>query len=147
MTKIKILPLLILFVVPAYSVSNAQDLDNDCDNVIAKLNSAKSQFEADYKEQKKAYDKWVKYHKELHSDSYGLTDEPLSQSYKKCKSGEIDKKDFCKGVIEKHDEIASKEMPAKTAYADAEAKADQSRYEYNTLVTEASDLGCNPKKK
>ena len=147
MNKIKNLLVIILFSLPVFFVSNAQELDNDCDEVVAQLKAAKSQYEADYKQQKKSYENWSKYNEELHSNSYGLTDEPLAESYKKCKSGEIDKKDFCKGVTEKYDEISGKEAPAKAEYGAAEATAYKSRHEYNVLVTQARELGCNPKKK
>lgn len=147
MNKIKNLLVIILFSLPVFFVSNAQESDNDCDEVMAQLKAAKSQYKADYKEQKKSYENWSKYNQELHSIGYGLTDEPLAVSYKKCESGEVDKKDFCKGVTKRYDEISAKEAPAKAEYGSAKAKADKSRHEYNVLVTQASELGCNPKKK
>ena len=143
---IKSLLVIILFCAPVFFVSNAQS-DNNCDEVMAQLKAAKSQYEADYKQQKKSYENWSKYNQELHSNSYGLTDEPLADSYKKCNSGEMDEKDFCKGVTKKYHEISAKEAPAKAEYDAAEAAADQSRQAYNDLVTQASELGCNPKKK
>ena len=146
MTKIKNLIVITLLVVPVLFVSNAH-ADNNCDAVQAQLEAAKSQYKADFKEQKKAFENWSKYNKELHSYSYGLTDEPLADSYINCKSGEMDNKDFCKGVMEKYDEITSKEAPSKAEYDAAEDKADASRQAYNDLVSEASDIGCNPKKK
>lgn len=146
MNKIKNLLVIIIFFVPVFFVSNAQS-DNNCDEVIAQLNAAKSQYKADYKEQKKSYDNWSKYNQELQSNSYGLTDEPLSDSYKKCESGEIDKKDFCKGVTKRYEEISAKGAPAKAEFDAAEAKADKSRQAYNDLVSQARELGCNPKKK
>ena len=147
MIKIKFLPLLLLFVAPAYFVSSAQEPGSDCDSVIAKLETAKTEYEADHKEQKKTYENWSKYNKQLHSDSYGLTDQPLADSYNKCKSGEVERKDFCKGVIKKYDEISAKEIPAKEEYDAAKTKTNQSRVYYNALLTRANELGCNPKKK
>ncbi len=149
--KLKYFSILILMLAALYSVPHALAQDNqasevNCDEIIANLNELKSEYDAAFKEQKKAFENWQKYFKELHSYSYLDTDKPLIDSYKECEGGGGSGKDFCKGVFKNFDEITAKEDPAHEAYDSAEHKANEARNKYNSAVQTASDQGCNPKK-
>lgn len=149
--KLKYLSILALMLAAVYFVPSAVSQekpagDVNCDEITANLNELKSEYDAAFKEQKKAYEHWNKYYKELHSYSYLDTDRPLIDSYKECEGGEGAGKDFCKGVFKKFDEITAKEEPANVAFDAAEHKANEARSKYNSAVQTASDQGCNPKK-
>ena len=137
--------LLGFFIVPAILASNAIGQDVDCEQVMSQLEEAKSQYKADYKEQKKAFENWDKYYKELHSYTYEATDQPLAVSAKKCEAGEGLGKAFCKGALDKYNEISAKEGPAKAELMSARAKASEARQNYNLLVKQADMEGCNKK--
>jgi len=147
MISIKYFALLSVLLIPAIFTFEATAQDADCEATITQLEEAKSQFKADYKAQKDAFYNWDKYYKELHSMTYEATDEPLADSAMKCETGDYLGKAFCKGAIQKYNDISAKEKPAKAKLNAAEAKANESRQNYNNLVRQASDMGCNPKKK
>ena len=146
MIKIRLFLVLGLFVVPAMLASSAIGQDDGCEAIMSQLREAKSQFRVDYKAQKKAFYNWNQYYKELHSMTYEATDEPLAESAKKCQEGDYLGKDFCKGALDKYNEISAKEAPAKAELDAAEAKANESKQNYNDLVSKAYEQSCNKKK-
>jgi hypothetical protein len=145
MIKIRLFVPLGLFIIPAMLASSAIGQDADCEAIMSQLIEAKSQFEVDYKAQKKAFYNWNQYYKELHSMTYEATDEPLAKRAKKCQEGDYLGKDFCKGALDKYNEVSAKEAPAKAELDAAEAKADESKQNYNDLVSQADEQGCNKK--
>ena len=137
--------LLGFFVVPAILASNAVGQDVDCEQVMSQLKEAQSQSKDYRHEAKKAFENWNKYYKELHSYTYEATDQPLAVSAKKCETGDYLGKDFCKGALDKYNEISAKEGPAKAELMSARAKASEARQNYNLLVSQADTEGCNKK--
>jgi hypothetical protein len=137
--------LLGFFVVPAILASNAVGQDVDCEQVMSQLKEAQSQSKDYRHEAKKAFENWDKYYKELHSYTYEATDQPLAVSAKKCEAGEGLGKAFCKGALDKYNEISAKEGPAKAELMSARAKASEARQNYNLLVSQADTEGCNKK--
>ena len=137
--------LLGFFVVPAILASNAVGQDADCEQVMSQLKEAQSQSKDYRHEAKKAFENWNKYYKELHSYTYEATDQPLAVSAKKCETGDYLGKDFCKGALDKYNEISAKEGPAKAELMSARAKASEARQNYNLLVSQADTEGCNKK--
>jgi len=137
--------LLGFFVVPAILASNAIGQEADCEAIMSQLKEAKTQYRDSKHEAKKAFENWDKYYKELHSYTYEATDQPLAVSAKKCETGDYLGKDFCKGAVQKYDEISEKEGPAKVELEGARAKAGEARQNYNMLVKQADSQGCNKK--
>lgn len=137
--------LLGFFVVPAILASNAVGQDADCVAIMSQLKEAQSQSKDYRHEAKKAFENWDKYYKELHSYTYEATDQPLAVSAKKCEAGEGLGKAFCKGALDKYNEISAKEGPAKVELQGARAKASEARQNYNLLVRQADMEGCNKK--
>ena len=137
--------LLGFFVVPAILASNAVGQDADCVAIMSQLKEAQSQSKDYRHEAKKAFENWDKYYKELHSYTYEATDQPLAVSAKKCEQGEGLGKAFCKGALDKYNEISAKEGPAKAELMSAKAKASEARQNYNLLVRQADTEGCNKK--
>ena len=137
--------LLGFFVVPAILASNAVGQDADCVAIMSQLKEAQSQSKDYRHEAKKAFENWDKYYKELHSYTYEATDQPLAVSAKKCEAGEGLGKAFCKGALDKYNEISAKEGPAKAELMSARAKASEARQNYNLLVKQADMEGCNKK--
>ena len=146
MIKTRLFVLLGLFVIPAMLASSAIGQDADCEAMMSQLKAAKSEYENNFKEQKKTFENWEQYYKELHSFTYEATDQPLAVSAEKCKTGDYLGKDFCKGAIQKFDEISAKEAPAKAELDAAKAKTAESMQNYNDLVSQADEQGCNKKK-
>lgn len=66
-------------------------------------------------------------------------------SAKKCETGEGLGKAFCKGALDKYNEISAKEGPAKVELQGARAKASEARQNLNLLVKQADMKGCNKK--
>ena len=137
--------LLGFFVVPAILASNAVGQDVDCEQIMSQLKEAKSEYRDYRHEAKKAFENWDKYYKELHSYTYEATDQPLAVSAKKCETGEGLGKAFCKGALDKYNEISAKEGPAKVELQGARAKASEARQNLNLLVKQADMKGCNKK--
>jgi len=137
--------LLGFFVVPAILASNAVGQDADCVAIMSQLKEAQSQSKDYRHEAKKAFENWDEYYKELHSYTYEATDQPLAVSAKKCEAGEGLGKAFCKGALDKYNEISAKEGPAKAELMSARAKASEARQNYNLLVSQADTEGCNKK--
>ncbi len=137
--------LLGFFVVPAILASNAVGQDADCVAIMSQLKEAQSQSKDYRHEAKKAFENWDKYYKELQSYTYEATDQPLAVSAKKCEAGEGLGKAFCKGALDKYNEISAKEGPAKAELMSARAKASEARQNYNLLVKQADMEGCNKK--
>ncbi len=137
--------LLGFFVVPAILASNAVGQDADCVAIMSQLKEAKSEYKDYRHEAKKAFENWDKYYKELHSYTYEATDQPLAVSAKKCETGEGLGKAFCKGALDKYNEISAKEGPAKVELQGARAKASEARQNLNLLVKQADMEGCNKK--
>lgn len=137
--------LLGFFVVPAILASNAVGQDVDCEQIMSQLKEAKSEYKDYRHEAKKAFENWDKYYKELHSYTYEATDQPLAVSAKKCETGEGLGKAFCKGALDKYNEISAKEGPAKVELQGARAKASEARQNLNLLVKQADMKGCNKK--
>lgn len=137
--------LLGFFVVPAILASNAVGQDADCVAIMSQLKEAQSQSKDYRHEAKKAFENWDEYYKELHSYTYEATDQPLAVSAKKCEAGEGLGKAFCKGALDKYNEISAKEGPAKAELMSARAKASEARQNYNLLVKQADMEGCNKK--
>lgn len=147
MKKFIYILLLALLISPAAFAEAPQseavkDDKTNCEPIQAKLKEAQVQHKADHKAKGNAYYGWKKYYKQLHSDSYLNTDAPLMDSVKNCESEDKGGKDFCKGVMKKYNEISPKEKAAKEKLDAAEAKSEESRKNYNSLLTEANEMNC-----
>lgn len=145
MIKFMLFAVLGLLVIPTIFASYAIGQDADCEQVMSQLKEAKSEYKDYRHEAKKAFENWDKYYKELHSYTYEATDQPLAVSAMKCEQGEGLGKAFCKGALDKYNEISAKEGPAKAELQGARAKASEARQNYNLLVRQADMEGCNKK--
>ncbi|MEE8043899.1 MAG: hypothetical protein V3T32_02075 [Thermodesulfobacteriota bacterium] len=145
MIKFMLFAILGLLVTPTIFASYAIGQDADCVAIMSQLKEAQSQSKDYRHEAKKAFENWDKYYKELHSYTYEATDQPLAVSAKKCEAGEGLGKAFCKGALDKYNEISAKEGPAKAELMSARAKASEARQNYNLLVKQADMEGCNKK--
>jgi hypothetical protein len=114
----------------------------ECDKILAQVKEAKAVHDTDHKAKGKAFYNWRKYNKELHAMSYEGTDEPIIDSVKKCEEEEKPGKDYCKRVMKAYDKIAPKEKAAKEQLVAADAKSNESRKNYNVLLSEAHEKNC-----
>ncbi len=146
MIKIRLFVLMGVFVIPAMLASSAIGQDVYCETAMSQLKEASSQYKNSRREERKAFQNWDQYYKELHSFTYEATDQPLAVSAEKCKQGDGLGKAFCKGAIQKYDEISAKEAAAKVELDAAKAKTAEARHSYNYLVNQADEQGCNKKK-
>jgi len=143
MIKIRLFVLMAVFIIPAMLAAGAAAQDIDCEAAMSQLPEAKAQYKSSKSEEKKAFENWDKYYQELHSFTYEATDQPLAVSAEKCKTGDSLGKDFCKGAIQKFDEISAKEAPAKVELDAAKAKTAEARQNYNDVKSQSRQRGCN----
>ena len=141
--KIRLFVLMGVFIIPAMLAASAAAQDIDCEAVMSQLPEVKAQYKRSKSEEKKAFENWDKYYQELHSFTYEATDQPLAVSAEKCKTGDYLGKDFCKGAIQKFDEISAKEAPAKVELDAAKAKTAEAMQNYNDVRSQSRQQECN----
>jgi hypothetical protein len=150
MRRLIISALIILLFAPFTFAEGPADSDTvspECEKILADLKAAQDQHNAAHKAKGKAYFTWKRYFDQVHSDTYENTDMPLADSVKKCEGENKPGKDFCKGALEKYNEISPKEKSAKEALDKAQEKSEKTRNNYNTLLRQAAEMNCVMKKR
>lgn len=137
--------LIILIFTPLTIAEYPKDADAvspECQQILADLKVAQDQHNAAYKAKGKAYINWRKYFDQIHSDSYLNTDKPLLDSVEECKGQDKPDKDFCKGVMDRYNEISPKEKAAKEELVKAQEKSDGLKMNFNQKLRVAADKNC-----
>lgn len=120
----------------------AQTEEMSCEEIMAQKDELRKEYKSGKHDERKAFKKWDKYYKELHSMTYAGTEMPLSDTVKSCNKGEGPDELFCKDAEKRYNEISSKEAEAKQELdaqkEDAEKKGDEMR----ALGAKAKSQGC-----
>ena len=113
-----------------------------CEEILSEKQDLKEQNTALRHNDKKAFNTWDKYYKELHSIEYGGTERPLADSAKACREGDGPGGLFCKEALKRYDELAEKEGQAKKERDATKEKADQLGANMRALSQKAQESGC-----
>lgn len=123
-------------------VEYAAGQETDCKKITAQIQEAEKEYKPLKDKQKKAFDNWSKYYKQLHSDTYAGTEKPLADSAKDCDSGEGVDEEFCKGVMEEYNQISAKEQETKKEFDAAREEAAKASNKIFELKRQAKMNKC-----
>lgn len=133
-----------MFTIAAGSVisgySQAQEMS--CSEILSKKQELKQQYKAEKHNERKAFDNWDKYYKELHSIEYGGTERPLADTAKACREGDGPSGLFCKEALKRYDELAGKEAQAKKELDATKKNANQMGMNMRALSQQAKEKEC-----
>ncbi len=121
---------------------HSQAEEMSCAEIRAGIAEVRKEYKRAKHKEKKAFDNWDKYYKELHSYEYGGTDRPLAYSAKACREGEGIDERFCKGALDRYDELSGKEAAAKKELDTIKENADQMGGNLAGLRKKADMKGC-----
>lgn len=141
--KVIILVLTGMFTAIALSAFYDHSLADEmsCTKIKSKYKEDKEAYKRAKHEEKKAFDKWDKYFKELHSYEYEGTGRPLADNAKACREGEHGEI-FCKGTLHRYDDLAGKEAEAKKELDTIKQNADQMGVNLSELRKTMIMNGC-----
>ena len=113
-----------------------------CTEIKSSYMEDKEAYKRAKHEEKKAFDKWDKYYKELHSYEYEGTDRPIADNAKTCREEGSDDF-FCKGTLRRYDELAGNEAEAKKELDTIKQNADQMGADLSELRKQMNMNGCS----
>jgi len=120
--------------------SHAEEMS--CSEIKAEKQDLKEQYKSGKHNERKAFDNWDKYYKELHSIEYGGTESPLADTAKACRDGDGPNELFCKEALKRYDELSEKEGNAKKELDASKVDADEMGDKMRALGQKARDSGC-----
>lgn len=120
--------------------SYAQEMS--CSEILANKQDLREQYKTEKHNERKAFNNWDKYYKELHSIEYGGTERPLADTAKACREGEGPNEHFCKDALKRYDELAGKEAEAKKELDATKENAEQLGDNMRAFSQKAKEKGC-----
>jgi len=133
-----------IFVLAAGSLvseySHAEEMS--CSEILANKQDLREQYKTEKHNERKAFNNWDKYYKELHSIEYGGTERPLADTAKACQEGDGPNEHFCKDALKRYDELAGKEAQAKKELDATKENANQLGENMRALSQKAKVNGC-----
>ena len=124
------------------TAQEAQNEEMSCEEIMAQKGELRKEYKSGKHAERKAFEKWDKYYKEIHSMTYGGTDRPLADTVKSCDEGDGPNELFCKEAKKRYNELASKEAEAKKELDATKQQAEEKGGQMRVLGAKAESQGC-----
>jgi len=125
-----------------FGITEARAEDVLCDDMRANIGQLQQEDEKLKKEEKEARNKASDVYKQLHSYTWEGTGKTLANIAAECQSGEGDKA-FCKGNMERFNEMMSEQKSANLKMKWASNKRGENDLKLKSLKSQAKRMGCD----